>query len=199
MNTHGPISQLRSALAAALVAVLVWVFAEGESVSSRSVVATVNFPTEPTGDIIIRPIEARDRAAWEPLWDGYIRFYERAPREDITRHLWNRMFDPASPVHGIVADDADHGVIGLAHYVIHENTSQLLPVCYLQDLYVDADVRALGAGKLLIDWLVAKMQSDGWPRLYWNTKENNYRARGLYDKDAPRDEFIRYSLVRPAG
>lgn len=146
----------------------------------------------------IRPIEPRDRTAWEPLWDGYIRFYEREPRTDITEHLWNRLMDPASPVQGIVAEDRDAGVIGFAHYIPHENTSQLKPVCYLQDLFVNPAIRAQGAGKQLIDWLVARCRAEGWPRLYWNTKENNYRARGLYDKYAPRDAFVRYTLNFPA-
>lgn len=146
----------------------------------------------------IRPIESRDRLRWEPLWDGYTRFYEREPREDITAHLWTRLFDRASPVHGIVADDAKLGVIGFAHYIVHDSTSLLTPVCYLQDLFVDPAVRAKGAGKQMIDWLVAKMGTQGWSRLYWNTKENNYRARGLYDKFTPRDPFVRYTLVRQA-
>lgn len=41
----------------------------------------------------IRPIESRHRTRWEPLWDGYTRFYEREPREDVTAHLWNRLMD----------------------------------------------------------------------------------------------------------
>ena len=146
----------------------------------------------------IRPIELRDRARWEPMWDGYTRFYEREPREDITAHLWKRLFDPASPVHGIVADDPQLGVIGLAHYILHDSTSLLAPVCYLQDLFVDPAVRAAGAGKQMIDWLLARMRTENWSRLYWNTKENNYRARGLYDKFTPRDPFVRYTLVRQA-
>ncbi len=144
----------------------------------------------------IRPIEQRDRARWEPLWDGYTRFYEREPREDITAYLWTRLFDPASPVSGIVAEDAKLGVIGLGHYFTHDSTSLLSPVCYLQDLFVDPAARANGAGKVMIDWLVAKMQAEGWSRLYWNTKENNYRARGLYDKFTPRDPFVRYTINR---
>ena len=146
----------------------------------------------------IRPIESRDRTRWEPLWDAYTRFYEREPREEVTTHLWTRLMDARSPVHGIVADDPKLGVIGLAHYIIHDSTSLLTPVCYLQDLFVDPAARAKGAGKQMIDWLVAKMGTEGWARLYWNTKENNYRARGLYDKFTPRDPFVRYTLVRQA-
>ena len=40
------------------------------------------------------------------------------------------------------------------------------------------------------------MHTESWSRLDWNTKENNYRARGLYDKFTPRDPFVRYSLAR---
>jgi len=149
-------------------------------------------------DSFIRPIEARDRARWEPLWDGYTRFYEREPREDVTTHLWTRLMDPRSSVHGIVSDHPKLGVIGLAHYILHDSTSLLTPVCYLQDLFVDPAVRAKGAGKQLIDWLVEKMNAEGWSRLYWNTKEDNYRARGLYDKFTPRDPFVRYSITRQA-
>ena len=55
MPLHSNSSRLTSALLAALIAVLVWVFAEGESISSRSVIATVNFASEPVGDLLVRP------------------------------------------------------------------------------------------------------------------------------------------------
>src|ERR1035438_1717046 len=54
--------------------------------------------------------------------------------------------DPASPVHAIVAE-CDGETIGIANYVIHENTSTLTPVCYLEDLFVRAPI-AGDAGKL---------------------------------------------------
>jgi GNAT superfamily N-acetyltransferase len=146
----------------------------------------------------IRKIEARDEARWRELWDGYCRFYEREPSAAITRHTWARIMNAESPVHGIVAERG-RDVIGIANYVIHENTSTLTPVCYLQDLYVDPDLRAAGAGRQLIDWLLAETKSRGWSRLYWNTRENNYRARGLYDKYTPHSGFLRYVINVPAG
>jgi GNAT superfamily N-acetyltransferase len=144
----------------------------------------------------IRKIEPRDEPRWRVLWDGYCRFYEREPDEAITRHLWTRIMDPASPVQAIVAEQ--HGkVIGIANYLPHDNTSTLTPVCYLQDLYVEPGLRAGGVGQQLIDWLVAEMKRQGWSRLYWNTKENNYRARGLYDKYTPHSGFLRYVINNP--
>jgi ribosomal protein S18 acetylase RimI-like enzyme len=70
-------------------------------------------------------------------------------------------------------------------------------VCYLQDLFVDPNTRGVGAGRVLIDWLVKKMAAEGWSRLYWHTKENNYRARGLYDKYGPHSGFVRYVISNP--
>jgi GNAT superfamily N-acetyltransferase len=142
----------------------------------------------------IRRIEARDEARWRELWDGYCRFYERPPDAAVANFAWARIMDAASPVHAIVAERAGDGVIGIANYIIHENTATLAPVCYLQDLFVDPDCRAAGTGKLLIDWLVAEMRRQGWARLYWATRENNYRARGLYDKYTPHSGFLRYVI-----
>lgn len=144
---------------------------------------------------LIRPIEPRDEARWRVLWDGYTRFYEREPDEAVTRHTWARILDPQSPVHAIVAEDDAGMVIGIANYLLHENTSTLTPVCYLQDLFVDPDARAHGAGKRMIDWLVDEMKARKWARLYWQTRENNYRARGLYDKYTPHSGFVRYVVT----
>jgi GNAT superfamily N-acetyltransferase len=123
-----------------------------------------------------------------------VRFYEREPSDAITRHALARIYDPASPVHAIVALDARGYVIGMANYLTHENTTQLAPVCYLQDLFVDPAFRGGDVGKQLIDWLREEAKRQGWSRLYWNTKENNYRARGLYDNYAPESGFLKYSI-----
>ena len=149
--------------------------------------------------VTIRKIEARDEARWRTLWDGYCRFYERELNEAVTRHTWARILDPAAPVYAIVAERAGEGVIGMANYVIHENTWTLTPVCYLEDLFVDPSKRAAGVGKALIDWLEAQMKEQKWSRLYWNTRENNYRARGLYDKYTPHSGFLRYVINNPAA
>lgn len=99
-------------------------------------------------------------------------------------------------MYAIVAE-TEQDVVGIANYVIHESTSALAPVCYLQDLFVDPERRGGGAGRLLIDWLIAEMKSQRWSRLYWNTKENNHRARALYDSYTPHSGFVRYAIQNP--
>lgn len=146
--------------------------------------------------ITIRPIESRDELRWRNLWDAYTRFYEREPSDALTASTWRRIFDPTVPVHTIVAEDSEAGVVGIANYLIHESTSALSPVCYLQDVFVDPAARGGGIGGLLIDWLIVEMATQGWSRLYWHTKEDNYRARGLYDTYTRQSGFLRYVIER---
>jgi GNAT superfamily N-acetyltransferase len=147
--------------------------------------------------MVVRKICSRDELRWRELWDGYTRFYEREPDEAVTRRTWAQIINPSVPLHAIVAEVEGSGVVGTANYLIHENTSTLNPVCYLADLFVDPSRRRTGAGKIMIDWLVTEMKSQGWARIYWHTKENNYRARALYDKYGPHSGFLRYVIQNP--
>ena len=142
----------------------------------------------------IRKAEARDRARWQVLWEGYCAFYKVDLRGPVTEHTWKRIMEKDGPVRAIVAETKQDGVIGIANYVIHEHTLGLTPVCYLGDLFVDPAQRAAGIGERLIDWLVAEMKRERWCRLYWHTRLNNYRARGLYDKFTPHSDFVRYTV-----
>jgi GNAT superfamily N-acetyltransferase len=144
--------------------------------------------------VTIRRIEARDEPRWRVLWEAYNRFYETEPVEAVTRHTWTRIMDPASPVWAIVAERDGHGVIGIANCVMEEKTTKLTPVCYLSDLFVDPAQRAGGVGRMLISWLIAEGKARGWSRLYWHTKETNYRARGLYDQFTAHSGFLRYVI-----
>jgi len=146
--------------------------------------------------VTIRPAQARDEARWRELFDAYTRFYEREPDDAIAKHAWARIHDPRSPVHAAVAE-VDGRVVGIANYLLHESTGSLRPVCYLQDLFVDPQLRGAGVGKQLIDWLVSEMKAHRWSRLYWSTRETNYRARALYDQYTPHSGFLRYVIPNP--
>jgi GNAT superfamily N-acetyltransferase len=145
----------------------------------------------------VRKIARRDEQRWRELWDAYTRFYEREPCEAITSRTWARIMDAGTVIDAIVAEDANQRVVGIANYLLHESTSSLAPVCYLQDLFVDPTCQGAGVGRILIDWLVAEMKIAGWSRLYWHTKENNYRARSLYDKYTQHSGFLRYVITNP--
>jgi len=110
--------------------------------------------------VSIRRAAARDEKRWRELFDGYCVFYKRPLSEPLTRHTWERIMDDLSPIHAIVAEKRNEGVVGIANYVIHEHTLGLTPVCYLGDLFVDPAQRAAGVGERLIAWLVAEMKRE---------------------------------------
>ena len=112
-------------------------------------------------------------------------------------HLWNRIHTQGSPVFAICSVDEKDNIGGIAHYVLHESTSQLRPICCLQDLFVDQASRNNGIGHELIEWLLAEMKTRGWGRVYWHTRENNYKARALYDKFTSQNDFLRYVVTNP--
>jgi hypothetical protein len=49
-------------------------------------------------EIIIRPVEAHERAAWEPLWRGYQAFYEVDLSDETSAVTWARLHDPAAAI-----------------------------------------------------------------------------------------------------
>lgn len=89
--------------------------------------------------------------------------------------------------------EMDGKVVGFAMCILHEGTWSTAPVCYLEDLFVDAAVRGAGAGQALIDALMAEGKREGWAILYWMTRQNN-PARKLYDKFAEADDYVRYRI-----
>jgi GNAT superfamily N-acetyltransferase len=142
---------------------------------------------------IIRSALPADEAAWHKLWQGYLDFYSAQVPEDITQRTWKRILDPDSAIMCIVAE-VDGQVYGFANCVVHENTWETQAVCYLEDLYVLPSARGHGIGAALIEWLRNSMRAEGWARLYWVTREDNVRARKLYDRYAQADGFVRYVI-----
>ena len=146
--------------------------------------------------IAIRPIERDDYSAWRPLWDGYNAFYGRegptALPEAITVATWERFFDPAEPVHALVAVDEGR-LVALVHYLFHRSTTRLRDICYLQDLFTVPVRRGQGLGRRLITAVYEAARAAGSTRVYWQTQETNRTARELYDKVANHHGFIVYS------
>jgi len=163
--------------------------AEGDSVG-RGRDAAANT----TGGILIRPAEARDGAAWAEMWGAYAAFYEVSLSDEVTAATWARILDPTSPIEALLATDAHGGALGFANYVLHPYTWSDKPACYLEDLFVRPEARGRGAGRALIERLIARGGEQGWGRLYWMTREDNTAARHLYDHVGTADGFVRYTI-----
>lgn len=66
------------------------------------------------GQIEIRPLRPDERQAWEPLWVGYLTFYETAVAPEVTDTTWRRLHDPAEPMH-VLGAYLDRRLIGIVH------------------------------------------------------------------------------------
>lgn len=142
--------------------------------------------------IKVRELRPEDYAQWRLLWDGYVSFYNHHLDESVTKCTWERALNPDSALLCRVAE-TEGKAIGFALCVLHEGTWTTAPLCYLEDLYVDADARGMGAGKALLDALQSEGKREGWSMLYWMTRQEN-PARRLYDRYAGVDDFVRYRV-----
>jgi GNAT superfamily N-acetyltransferase len=141
--------------------------------------------------LALRALIDADRAAWEPLWQGYQRFYQVALADQVTEMTWRRFLDPAEPMFVIGAFDGPR-LVGIVHYIFHRSSWLIGPTCYLQDLFTSDDVRGRGIGRSLIEAVYAQASKAGAGRVYWLTHESNQPGRLLYDKLADRPGFIQY-------
>lgn len=142
--------------------------------------------------VTVRPLAAADEAEWRRLWTGYLDFYESSVPEAVYAATLARLLPGGDPaMHGLVAE-VEGRVVGLVHYIWHRHCWRLDDVTYLQDLYVDPEVRGTGAGRALIEAVYAAADAAGRPSVYWLTQEFNYRGRMLYDRIGVKSPFIRY-------
>jgi GNAT superfamily N-acetyltransferase len=142
----------------------------------------------------IRMFSASDFETWYPLWRGYQAFYEVDLPLETSRVTWQRLLDPAEPMHGAFALAAGRSV-GFVHYIEHRSCWTAGDYCYLQDLFVAPDTRGGGHGRALIEHVYAEAERRGCSRVWWLTQESNATARLLYDRIADRSGFIQYRKI----
>jgi GNAT superfamily N-acetyltransferase len=141
--------------------------------------------------IEIRPVTAADHAAWLPLWQGYLDFYQSELPAATSAMTWQRFLDPSEPTHAALAW-RDGQAIGLVQWIFHRSNWLVAHSCYLQDLFVSSELRGTGIGRLLIEHVYAQAQAAGGARVHWLTHETNTHAMQLYDRIAERSGFVQY-------
>ena len=144
--------------------------------------------------VVVRPVGADERTAWEPLWTGYLTFYEATLAPGATDTTWLRLHDPNEPMY-LLGAYQDGRLIGIVHYVYHRSCWTAGDYCYLQDLFVEQGLRGGGVGRTLIAAVEQEARTAGASRIYWLTHESNASAQVLYGKVAERSGFIQYRKI----
>lgn len=141
--------------------------------------------------IDIRPVTPADQTAWLPLWQGYLQFYETRLPDAVTQSSWQRFLDPDEPTHAALAW-IDGKAIGLVHFIYHRSNWSIENSCYLQDLFVDPQLRGTGLGRALIEHVYARTKADQCAKVHWLTHETNATGIRLYERVAERPGFIQF-------
>ena len=144
-------------------------------------------------NLTIRVIEEKDKSQWLKLWAGYLEFYKSTISSEQTELTWKRLINNELKMFGFVAE-SEEGVIGFTHCLFRPSTWTETDYCYLEDLFVDPNIRGKGIGRALINKVVELAKEKKSKRVYWTTQEFNKTARVLYDSITPVSEFVQYRL-----
>ncbi|WP_132805521.1 GNAT family N-acetyltransferase [Tepidamorphus gemmatus] len=103
---------------------------------------------------------ATSKTARSPSWSSGCGPPYREPRptrgpQPRTGRTWSRLLDhPQFDLHGLVAVRSGR-VVRICRYLFHPSTWSDAPCCYLEDLFVAADTRGVGAGQPLVEAVYA--------------------------------------------
>ena len=143
--------------------------------------------------ITIAPPLAGDRDAWESLYRGYAEFYKVPMTDRILGTVWGWIHDPAHEVDALVARQGD-GLVGLAHFRAFARPLRGATGLFLDDLFVAPAGRGAGTGDLLLAAVAGQARDRGLGLVRWITADDNYRARGVYDRLATRTHWVTYDM-----
>lgn len=144
--------------------------------------------------ITIAPPIAADKSDWRRLYGAYATFYKVPMNDVIADRVWGWINDPAHVLEALVARTPAAAVVGLAHFRAMPRPLTGSTAGFLDDLFVDPDFRGGRVADQLITALAEVGRQRGWTLIRWLTADDNYRARGVYDRLAKRTMWITYQM-----
>ncbi|MEO0342249.1 MAG: GNAT family N-acetyltransferase [Pseudomonadota bacterium] len=145
--------------------------------------------------LLIDKPKPEDKDAWCMLFKEYLTFYKTSKPKDVYDADWDRILDPATKMHSVIAW-LDKDPVGLANYLYHDSFWEAEERCYLNDLLVLPQARGKGVGEALIKYVYDESETAGASMLYWTTAHENAVARKLYDRVADLTPFIKYQKTK---
>ncbi|MBT6305148.1 GNAT family N-acetyltransferase [Rhodospirillaceae bacterium] len=143
--------------------------------------------------IIIRSLTKSDFVKWREVYHFYAEHYQVSLTDDGLNTTWGWLMDAQNPVSGIVAC-CNKKLTGLAHYRTMPSPLRGKNIGFLDDIVVRPEERGSCVATMLLDELKSIGEQEGWDIIRWITRDNNYRARGLYDKLATKTDWNMYEM-----
>lgn len=142
----------------------------------------------------VRPVAPEDAARWRELYRGYRLFYEMPDDEAALDTVWAWLGDDGHELDGFVVVDPSGRLGGLAHVRPFTRPLNADTGLYLDDLFVDPELRGHGLGRLLLAFLGELAGARGFGVVSWMTAEDNATARALYDSVATTGPWLTYDM-----
>ena len=142
---------------------------------------------------MIREIKLEDKENWEKLYRGYAEFYKVEMNKKILSTVWNWVNDKNHEVNGL-GYVIDNNLVAFAHYRKMPSPLRGQYIGFLDDLYVDPNHRGKKIGEKIINKLNEISKANGWNLVRWITRENNSRAKALYDRVSEKSTWDVYEL-----
>ena len=134
---------------------------------------------------MIREIELEDKERWEKLYKGYADFYKVEMNNKILQTVWDWLHDKSHELKGI-GYEIDGKIVGIAHYRKLLSPLKGKYIGYLDDIFVDPEYRGQKIGKKLLNEIKEISKTNNWNLVRWQTDEDNFTAKKLYDKVATK-------------
>ncbi len=142
---------------------------------------------------LIRELKEADFEQWLELYQVYAEHYRVALTEMGIQTTWGWLMDSSHPLQGLVAVQ-EVALVGMAHFRAMPSPLRGQNIGFLDDLVVHPSARGGGVGQLLLGELQRIGLQEGWGLFRWITRDNNYRARKLYDKVASKSDWNVYEM-----
>ena len=143
----------------------------------------------------VRPIQSAELEELLPLVAGYQMFYEAEPDTERNRRFFSRFLHPSAD--GILLGAWKEGVlVGFATLYWFFSSTKASDSVLMNDLFIRADVRGAGIGRMLIERALDETRRRGADHLEWYTAPDNVSAQRLYDSlpGAHRTTWYAYEI-----
>ena len=142
---------------------------------------------------MIREIQLKDKDQWKKLYRGYADFYKAEINDKILQTVWGWLNDNKHELQGI-AYEVDNKIVALAHFRRMPRPLKGQDICFLDDLFVDPQHRGQKICEKLINRIREISKSRGWSLVRWITRDDNLRAKSLYDRISEKTNWDVYEL-----
>jgi len=133
------------------------------------------------------------RSQWDVLYAAYAAYYKVEQTPEMRDRTWSWIME--GRIICLMALDNAGRPVGFAH--IREFLRPLMSSLagFLDDLFVDPAQRGGGVVDALFNAAKDLGRENNWSVIRWITRDDNYRARSVYDRIATRTNWVTYDLI----